>query len=301
VALTGNRPELLDQRSIRELSMRTNAPAARHLAGHLFLLALTTTAVVLARGTWWLAPAWLADGLVLGHLFAVQHETVHRTAFRSLTLNRWVGIAAGVLTAVAPVHFRHEHLTHHRFTQDPARDPELLEVPKSRTAYVLALTALPYWAWTAQTYTRHIFGRLAPGERAWIPPSARPTVFREARILGAVYAAALLSGPLTGWWWAYLLWVVPRVLGEPVQRGIRLAEHAGRPQLAGSAIGTRTLVTLAPLRWLAWNMPLHAEHHTLPSVPFHRLPALRARIGPPPAGAGGFVAAHRQIWNAIGR
>ncbi|MEP3331345.1 fatty acid desaturase [Sedimentitalea sp.] len=25
---------------------------------------------------------------------------------------------------------------------------------------------------------------------------------------------------------------------------------------------------------LAWNMPYHAEHHSFPSVPFHRLPAL---------------------------
>lgn len=290
----------LDRDSVRELSVRSNSPAGWHLAGHLAALGVTSAAVAAARGRWWLAPAWIADGLVLGHLFAAQHETVHRTAFRSAALNRWVNVAAGALTAVAPTHFRHEHLTHHRFTQDPERDPELLEVPPGRAAYLLALSGLPYWSWTAQTYLLHARGRLAPGEDKWLTPAAQRAVVREARVLGAAYLAVLLSGPLTGWWWAYTLWVVPRIAGEPAQRAIRLAEHAGRPQVSDPAIGARSLRTVAPLRWLAWNMPMHAEHHAYPSVPFHRLPALRNRIGPQVVDReGGYVAAHQRIWRSI--
>ena len=37
---------------------------------------------------------------------------------------------------------------------------------------------------------------------------------------------------------------------------------------------TRTLLTAAPVRFLAWNMPYHTEHHSFPAVPFHRLPHL---------------------------
>ena len=32
------------------------------------------------------------------------------------------------------------------------------------------------------------------------------------------------------------------------------------------------------VRWLAWNMPYHAEHHAFPSVPFHKLPALHRHV-----------------------
>jgi fatty acid desaturase len=290
----------LDRAAIRELSVRSNRPGAWHLAGHLAALGATSAAVAGARGRWWVAPAWIVDGLVLGHLFAAQHETVHRTAFRSPTVNRWVSTAAGALTAVAPTHFRHEHLTHHRFTQDPERDPELLEVPARRGAYLFTLSGWPYWSWTVQTYLLHARGRLAPGEENWLTPAAQQEVFREARVLGAAYLAVLLSGPLTGWWWAYTLWVVPRVVGEPAQRVIRLAEHAGRPQVADPAIGTRSLRTIAPLRWLAWNMPMHAEHHAYPSVPFHHLPALRRRIGAFVVDRdGGYLAAHQRIWRSI--
>jgi fatty acid desaturase len=59
---------------------------------------------------------------------------------------------------------------------------------------------------------------------------------------------------------------------------------------------SRTTLSLAPLRRLAWNMPYHAEHHAYPALPFHALPAahrvLKARIA---VQAPGYVAVHREI------
>jgi fatty acid desaturase len=43
---------------------------------------------------------------------------------------------------------------------------------------------------------------------------------------------------------------------------------------------TRTTFTTGLVRFLAWNMPYHAEHHAWPSVPFHKLPDLH-RIARP--------------------
>ena len=37
---------------------------------------------------------------------------------------------------------------------------------------------------------------------------------------------------------------------------------------------TRTTLTLALVRLVAWNMPYHVEHHSYPAVPFHALPGL---------------------------
>jgi fatty acid desaturase len=34
------------------------------------------------------------------------------------------------------------------------------------------------------------------------------------------------------------------------------------------------------LQWLNWNMAYHAEHHGIPAVPFHALPALHTHLGP---------------------
>ena len=35
---------------------------------------------------------------------------------------------------------------------------------------------------------------------------------------------------------------------------------------------TRTTFTNRAIRFLAWNMPYHAEHHAYPAVPFYKLP-----------------------------
>ncbi len=43
---------------------------------------------------------------------------------------------------------------------------------------------------------------------------------------------------------------------------------------------SRTTTTNAIVRWLAWNMPYHAEHHAYPMVPFHKLPDLHRLAAP---------------------
>jgi fatty acid desaturase len=41
---------------------------------------------------------------------------------------------------------------------------------------------------------------------------------------------------------------------------------------------SRTTYTNGLVRFLAWNMPFHAEHHAWPSIPFHLLPQANAMI-----------------------
>jgi fatty acid desaturase len=61
---------------------------------------------------------------------------------------------------------------------------------------------------------------------------------------------------------------------------------------------TRTTLTGLPVRFLAWNMPFHAEHHADPSVPFHALPREHARERAKlKAVSPGYVAFHRE-WQA---
>ena len=43
---------------------------------------------------------------------------------------------------------------------------------------------------------------------------------------------------------------------------------------------SRTTFTGPLVRFLAWNMPYHAEHHAFPTVPFYRLPQLQRLTAP---------------------
>ena len=73
-------------------------------------------------------------------------------------------------------------------------------------------------------------------------------------------------------------WVVPALLGQPMLRLYLLAEHSACPRSADMLENTRTTYTNALVRFLAWNMPFHAEHHAWPSIPFHALPQTNALV-----------------------
>jgi len=50
------------------------------------------------------------------------------------------------------------------------------------------------------------------------------------------------------------------------------------------------------VRFFAWNMPYHAEHHALPSVPFHALPMLHRELAADlKVVSPGYLAVHREI------
>ena len=68
------------------------------------------------------------------------------------------------------------------------------------------------------------------------------------------------------------IWVIPAIIGQPFLRLYLLAEHGRCAFVANMFENSRTTFTNRLVRRLAWNMPYHAEHHSFPGVPFHRLP-----------------------------
>ena len=96
----------------------------------------------------------------------------------------------------------------------------------------------------------------------------------------AIYAVIAVTGALAGAEWLIWCWLLPMLLGQPFLRLYLLAEHGLCPHVADMFENTRTTFTGQAVRWLAWNMPYHAEHHAYPNVPFHKLPELHALTRP---------------------
>jgi len=123
-------------------------------------------------------------------------------------------------------------------------------------------------------------GVLMAVERGFIGRSQQARVRRDACIMWAVYAAIALVSVATGSTAALTFWLLPRILGEPVMRVIRMSEHGACPLVPDMLENTRTVRTWRPIQWLNWNMAYHAEHHAIPAVPFHALPALHGHLAP---------------------
>jgi fatty acid desaturase len=267
-----------DRAQLRVWSQRSDTPGLIHLAGHVGALLCTGCGIWLAQGSLWIWPALWLHGIVLIFLFTPLHECIHRTAFKTRALNEGVAFVIGALIMLPREYFRAFHFAHHRFTQDPARDPELSPPkPANLRQWLRHVSGLPYWIAQARGTVEHALGR-AP-ETFYKDENQRGGVIREARIVLALYALVFIVSLATGSTAALIYWVVPALLGQPALRLYLMAEHGLCPLVPDMLENTRTTYTNPLMCALAWNMPYHAEHHAYPAVPFHRLAEVNRAIG----------------------
>lgn len=247
------------------LTARSDAAGLWHLAGHFGAILLCGG--LIALGYRWLVPV---QGVLIVFLFTLEHEATHKTPFANVAVNEAVGRVCGFLLLLPFGWFRYFHLAHHRWTNIAGKDPELSgEKPADLRAWLWHVSGLPYWISEARLLIRLCVGQ----EQAdYLPAAALPRMQTEARWMALGYglvAASLLASPLLFW-----VWLLPVLVGQPALRLYLLAEHGDCPRVANLFENTRTTHTTAVLRFLAWNMPYHTEHHVMPAVPFHHLPAL---------------------------
>ncbi len=256
------------------------------------------------------------------------HECIHGTAFASQPIASALSHALGFATLRGANWYYYFHWHHHRFTNDPARDPELSGSTTDRTdphaaelsaaararAYLLFLSGYPFGFERLGGMARHALG--APPAESWVDTSEKRRVVRlEYRLyllayvtLGAMSLArpAAVGRPL----WYY--WLLPHMLGSGHLRYFQTAEHRGCPMgpYAGTSawLVSRTTATYRLYCRLAWNMPYHQEHHAWPNVPFYLLPELHARVvaggrrprlACEPSGEFGYLWIHRVLWRQV--
>lgn len=285
---------------VRSLSERSDARGLMRFGAHLGVMMLTGLLVWWAGARWWLAvPAMILHGFTLVTMFAPMHECVHRTAFDSRILNEVFGWVAGLLSFYNFTYYRYYHTWHHRYTQDPAKDPELMTPkPRSRWEYALELSGLLFWLYRPIT-----FGKLALGRTAgypFIPAEARRKIAISAGIQLAIYVAGIVSIAM-GYSFALRYFFLPAMLAQPLLRAILIAEHTGCSLDENGLTNTRTTLTNGFIRLLMWNMPYHTEHHLYPSIPFHQLPRAHRELREKLTHlAPNYVAANRTILQTLG-
>jgi fatty acid desaturase len=280
----------------KDLLERSDLQGLIHLVGHVAVLVL---------GAGWIlssAPFWplvsLPYSLALISLFMPLHETIHGTAFRTPWLNRQVAFVCGLIVVIPPIWFRYFHFEHHRFTNDPACDPELAYAkPDTMKSYFIYLTGLSIWL---SLFRGLIFNALGKGADDYVPDTRRSAVRNEARIYCLIYGVLIVAAAMGAGEPIFWLWVLPIMIGQPFLRAYLLAEHMLCPEVPEMLANSRTVTSNALVRFFTWNMPYHAEHHLLPGVPFYRLPELHKLTKPHlRTHDTGYGDVHRQIRNSL--
>jgi fatty acid desaturase len=205
--------------------------------------------------------------------------------FRTGWLNEWVGRIFGFVLFYPRTFDQVQHMAHHRFTQDWARDGELARGRYSLASYLLWLTGVTYWYTRWRRILRFSLGIVT---EAYLPAKRHAELIRESRLHLAGYAMIAGASLTLQSAAAVTFWLAPMLAMKWVHQLQNTMEHLGLPHEDNVLINTRSTRTNALMRWLGWQMQYHTAHHAFPGVPFHRLRELNdiifmSRGAPPPS------------------
>lgn len=299
-AITAKGEKLLSSADLRELSVRSNLPGIVRAISHYGAIGVFGALIWLVASTYgllWAIPLMVVQGYFVAFLFMVVHETAHKTAFRNRALNLVIGHLSSFAIGLPYEYYCLFHWDHHRYTQDPARDPELLvgPMPASDTQLAIAYSGIRQVAFRLRLMLRH--GLSGSATAPWIPEAKRHIMVKEARLYLAGYLMLLLASIALHTAILLWVWVVPLVVGQLFLRPYLYAEHTGCDRTRSAFQNTRTTYTDRFTKWFAWNMPYHVEHHAYPSIPFHALPKLNGIVDGQIVYRGrGYLAVTRETW-----
>src|SRR5215472_11538456 len=180
---------LIEPKRLRSLSQRSNTRGALQLGSHVGALIATGVALHLSWGTLWAVPVFLAHGTLLNFLYAGQHELSHSTVFETRWLNEWVGRLLGLVLFYPRTFDQVQHMAHHRYTQDWAKDGELARPPYNMKSYLLWMSGVSYWYTRWRRILRFSVGKIT---EPYLPEHRHAELVREAQLHLAGYA--LIAG-----------------------------------------------------------------------------------------------------------
>lgn len=298
---------LFDRETLRELQRRSDGPSALRLTLHLGVFAAGVALVVLSPSAWLQLLAALPLAPIWASLFAPFHECIHRTAFRSRRLNALGAWLTGIPFGMAPAVYRAFHFEHHRYTQDPTRDPEIAAAPellspwpRNRRSWLLLASGFSYLMLKLRLMLRFSFRPASGWDFAPWARKEHERIAWESRAV-AICWVALPVALLAGWAPAAGL-LLALTLSHPVFALWVSTEHRGLPHEGSMLARTRAIRSHRVVRWFIWNMNYHAEHHGWPSIPWHRLPEAHGRVADElEHGATGYLGVHRSVWRGLPR
>jgi fatty acid desaturase len=228
---------------------------------------------VLGQLSLWLASPVLA--ILTYFAYTVLHEAAHGSISGSHQSLRWLNellgyLAAWILMIPLTAH-RHEHLAHHRHTNNETSDPDF-HVGDIRNSPLDAVVA------AAKIFSGQFSYYL---ENRWDKAPRRQNIYFCLEIAAAILPRLALLG--MGYWVeAILLFGIAWLLGLTLLLYL-FAYIVHRPHEAeGRYVDTSTILVPGPLGSLVtlmWGFQnYHSIHHLFPRVPFYQYVRLYAQI-----------------------
>lgn len=240
------------------------------------MFAYTANLILFAMGY---TPAWLAT-ILMGVFTYMSYTPLHEAAHGNIHGNnerlQWLNDLCGYLMApmisIPFASHRHEHFTHHRYTNIPDKDPDFVAQGLGKGLVTAAITVLKF-IWVQNSYfARHRWNKASLKEKiiyclevifsiGW--KAAFITLTAQPGVAVVILLGYLLGGYFTGYWFAY--------------RPHLPYKETKRYKNTNSMLMPKWM---KPLEWFWLGQNLHSIHHLFPRVPFFKYHSLHADIEP---------------------
>jgi sphingolipid delta-4 desaturase len=223
------------------------------------------TALLVAERPWyvWVPAAYIVGATIAHALWVLIHECAHNLVFHSRLGNRAIALTANLpLVFPAAMSFCKYHLLHHRHIGELDLDADIAGPAESR---FVGRSTLLKTLWLAAFSL--VVGTIRPRRLRQVPFLDRWIVLNAVVQVGAMAALVALAGWVP---FAYLAASAVFAVGLHPLGARWIQEHYV------FAPGQETYSYYGPLNTIAFNVGYHNEHHDLVSIPWSRLPRVRA-------------------------
>ena len=233
-------------------------------------------------------PLWLGC-LLMALLTYMAYTVLHDAAHGSISgshpslrwINEWMGYGAAFILMIPLTAHRHEHLAHHRHTNNDAEDPDFVVSDMARSPFHAIRAAARVFIGQYRYYLRC----------RW--PNGNSKQNRQFVTEVVVAVAARAAFLAQGFWLEGAAMIIVGAVGGTALLLYLFAYIVHRPHAAqGRYVDTSTIVApawcngLITWGWLFQNY--HSIHHLFPRIPFYRYrrlfeeiePAMRAHQAP---------------------
>lgn len=249
-------------------------------------MVLGTFAIAFAFPHWWVwALCFVAMGCLQNAIITWTHEASHSNLNRNKKLNDRVAdfLLAGP-AGISVNQYRWHHVAHHKYLGDPEKEVELVAWLCVRGGHLFSEIARHCLGLSALNIIRRKKRFTQPGATHPPPPPRSVAAWAGFIVMnGALFALCWWQGV---WFLYLLLWVAPLfTIGLMLSNLRTVVEHQTSAETCDfprmPMLGfTRVVecswlerVLIAPI-----GLHYHFEHHLFPSVPYHRLPEVRAAL-----------------------
>jgi fatty acid desaturase len=237
-------------------------PTVALLIAAFAIIGLSTFAYV--QGALPLAWAMLFNSIASYMSFTVAHDATHSALFANRRMNDWAGRLAMLLLEPGPFFqvFRFIHMKHHRFTNDPEKDPDVYSGTGSKWLLPFKWLTLDYIYF--KTYlSSDVFKKR--------PKSERREFYFAVLFAVIVVTAATLAGFLH--YYLLLFFIPTRIAKYIIVMTFDFLPHHPHAVTVKEA-PYRATSNRVGMEWLLTPLFVyqnyHLVHHLYPAVPFYR-------------------------------